>query len=113
ELSEPIKRPLAQPLPLEEPPVLEWGLVEAEPVQQIPFIERRGAQASDERTIGQCRLQLGYIDRDDVWVQCKRVCSGQNHRQSVADRSPDPCERLAKALPRLRLRRVAPKERGD
>ena len=79
----------------------------------IAFIECRGAQASDERMVGQCRLQLGDIGRDDVRVQCEGVSSRQNHRQSVADRSPDPCERLAKALPSLCLRRVAPQERGD
>ena len=114
QLGERLQRQLAQPLALHGAPLLEGGLADVEAIEQIAAIELGRPGQGLGRLADRRRLELDHVDADPRGIERQGV--GPVHEDvggHVPQRAAQPGQGLTERLPSLRLRRVAPEERGE
>jgi hypothetical protein len=70
----------AQSLALHEQPILESGITNVEPIEQIAAVERRRMGKGNGRACAHELLELRHIDRDRSPVQGHELAIGEKRR---------------------------------
>ncbi len=100
-----------EPLTLHDTPLLEGRLVQTEAVQQVSLVEERDPLEGCSPTIGEPGFEIGHVHGDDLRIERDGVALRQEPRWfAIPQRPAQAGQRLAKALPGLRLRRVPPQQ---
>src|SRR5581483_3302180 len=114
ELRQDLDREPVQALALDGAPLLEGLLVDAQPVEELALVAGGRALERPRIATGGGRFELAHVDADRRRIERDGVGADQQHAISAAtERAAEARQRLAEALPRALLRRLAPKQRGE
>jgi hypothetical protein len=103
---------LAEPRPLVPQPVLEGRLADGDPVEQVAGIHARRFLQRGQRPRRDEPLEGHHVHVDARRIERQRLTLDERV-PGLSQGAPQPEERLAEAMPSVRVVRVRPQERGE
>src|SRR5262245_29296337 len=100
---------MAQALPLDEQPVLEGGVAQANAVEEITAIERRRLLQRLRLAVIEQPLEAADIDRQAGRIEAHRLAVGNDRRRGHRLQAlAEPCQAMLKTVAGLLIAALAP-----